>query len=602
MNVNIETLGVNYASLLKKEPYLIAYNQIKSNPGNMTPGTDGETLDGIGDAWLETLVEDMKSKYFKFKPSRRTYILKANGQKRPLGIPSPRDKIVQKALLNLLEPEYESKVFLDSSHGFRPNRGCHTAINSVRKWQGITWVIEGDIKSYFDTIDHDILGDLLKRRISDQSVLELYRKLVKAGYVEGNGIKRSSWLGVPQGGLISPFLSNVYLHELDVYMQALKEEYDTKGEISDKSKTVGYDYVYKVGQLSTAIKASRKDPTNVIKRMNISSLRKVRNSTPSRVRTTGRRIHYVRYADDWLIGVIGPLEFAQLIKTKVANFLADKLKVELNLDKTKVTHIQSNPAYFLGFKIQVQSRENWDGYSMKGVIGKHQRMGPGSVRVYCPMEKVLLKLESEHFVENHRGIAHLKWINLPDADIIMKYRSMMLGLYNYYHIVDNPYGLQQLKYVLTYSAASTLAAKHKQSLKSIMSEHGSELSVNVPTSKVPRSISMELPPHFKTSAAIKSYRLSKSKQKPTIYDPLDLVTYKLRSNYVFDKVCSLCQSEEKVENHHVRHLKDLVGNKDPASTRMMSLNRKQIPLCRACHMKIHSGRYDGIALSKVPIL
>lgn len=601
--LNIETLKVNYADLLKEEPYLIAYKQIKSNPGNLTPGTDGETLDGIGETWLKTLVENMKTKYFRFKPSRREYILKANGNKRPLGIPSPRDKIVQKALLNLLEPEYESKVFLDSSHGFRPKRSCHTAINSVRHWHGITWVIEGDIKSYFDTIDHQVLGELLKKRIPDQNILELYRKLVKAGYVEGNGIKRSSWLGVPQGGIISPFLSNVYLHELDVYMQTLKEEYDTVGEISDKRK----DYVAKCSKLTAAIKASRKDPENTNLRAQIKVQIKERSETPSRIRTSGRRIHYVRYADDWLIGIIGPQAFALEIKSKVANFLADKLKIELNLDKTKVTHIQSDPVYFLGFKIQCQASKSWEGYSVKGVKGKHQRMGAGSIRVYCPMEKVLSRLEKEHFVENHKGKAYYKWVNLPDADIIMKFRSMVLGLYNFYHVVDNPYGLQQLKYVLTYSAAHTLATKHKQSLHKIFEVYGPELNVKIefassPTKTKPRSISMELPPHFKTSAAIKSYRLSKSTQKPIVYDPLDIVTYKLRSSNAFEKICSICQSSENIEQHHVRRLKDLVGNKDPVSTRMMSLRRKQIPLCRACHMQIHSGKYDGVALSKIPVL
>jgi len=541
MNAIIEALSVNYADLLSEDSYIVAYNQIKSKPGNMTPGIDKESLDGIDKRWIKSTVDAMRTRQFRFRPSRRTYIPKANGQKRPLGIPSPRDKVVQKALLNILEPAYESKVFLDTSHGFRPKRSTHTAINSIRKkWQGVTWVIEGDIKSYFDTIDHDILGKLLQQRIKDQDIFEVYRKLVKAGYVEAPPRRITSEIGVPQGGILSPFLSNVYLHELDVFVAQLKKSYDSVGPISVRNR----DYHNTCHRHLSAVSAFRKNGS-MTKLKKIRELRNLRNRTPS-VSRTGQRIHYVRYADDWLIGLQGPQSLAIEIKQKVASFLADNLKIELNIDKTKITKIAIDPVYFLGFKIMATTSISWQGYSLKGVAGEHQRKGGGDIKVYAPLENIIKELEKENLAADNKGIAHSKWVNLTDAEIIVKYRSMIMGYYNYYHIVDNPYGLHQIHYLLKYSAAHTLAMKHKTTLGKIFTKYGPDLSVNrlqlacaaedVDKGVKSNSISLALPAHFKTSKAIIEYRLSRKAplwEQPR--DPLEVVKYRLRSRIMFNE-------------------------------------------------------------------
>lgn len=192
----------------------------------MTQGTDSETLDGTSNAVLEKLSKELLSNEFQFRPARRVHIPKSNGNTRPLAIASPRDKIVQEAMRLVLEPIFEP-TFSDASHGFRPKRGCHSALNRISKWTGITWAIEGDIKSYFPTVDHHILGDLLQKRITDQRFMDLYWKLVRAGYLEKN-VQTIPELGVPQGSLVSPLVSNIYLHEFDTFMEGLIDKLSSK--------------------------------------------------------------------------------------------------------------------------------------------------------------------------------------------------------------------------------------------------------------------------------------------------------------------------------------------------------------------------------------
>jgi group II intron reverse transcriptase/maturase len=259
----------------------------------MTPGTDKETLDGISKDYFKKLSKSLIEESFQFKP--RVYIPKANGKMRPLGIPSPRDKIVQKTMAIILNAIYEPN-FLDSSHGFRPNRSCHTCMAQIAKWSGTKLAIEGDIKGFFDNTDHHVLASLLEKKVEDQQFMDLYWKLVKAGYVE-EGVKRDSLLGVPQGGLISPILSNIYLHEFDIFMETLIEKHHDKRP----DVTIGFKEYAKITRRIQILRKKMAKMNDLDLKHEINNetrtLIKQRQKMTSR-RIAGIRLRYVRYADD----------------------------------------------------------------------------------------------------------------------------------------------------------------------------------------------------------------------------------------------------------------------------------------------------------------
>jgi len=227
-----------YKLLLDKDMYVLAYERMKSKPGNMTPGTDGDTLDGLSMAQIDKLIVTMRDESYQCTPVRTAYIPKSNGKLRKLGIPSTRDKLVQEVVMLILEAVYDSPegpYFLESSHGFRSSKSCHSALREVqRKWSGVSWFLEGDIKSCFDDINHEILVKLIERKITDQRFINLIWKILKAGYMDLDGTRRDSLAGTPQGGIVSPILANIYLHELDVYIQQLQGELE-KGKARKKN-------------------------------------------------------------------------------------------------------------------------------------------------------------------------------------------------------------------------------------------------------------------------------------------------------------------------------------------------------------------------------
>ena len=209
-----------YRKLFNPDLFLLAYNNIYSKEGNMTPGVDSKTIDGFSDELVDTLIEELRYERYHPQPVKRVYIPKKNGKKRPLGIPSFREKLVQEVVRLILETIFEP-LFEESSHGFRPRKGCHTALERVKRtFTGANWVIEGDITGFFDNIDHGILLRLLKKKIKDGRFIRLVSLFLKAGYMEDAALY-ASVAGCPQGGLVSPVLANIYLHELDGCMERL---------------------------------------------------------------------------------------------------------------------------------------------------------------------------------------------------------------------------------------------------------------------------------------------------------------------------------------------------------------------------------------------
>ena len=326
----------------------LAYASIKNKEGNLTLGGNNFTLDGISQKWFEDTALRLKNGTYNFSPGRRINIPKKNSLKlRPLTMGNPRDKIIQKAIQLLLEEIYENKekTFSDASHAFRPNRSCHTALQQIKtKWTAIPWFISIDIKDAFGTINRNILIARLKLKIKDQRLFEILLKMLKASIISFTGVLNESY-GVPQGNVLSPILANIYFHDLDIYI---------KKEIIDRYKkgtkaTKCLDYQRAISFTTEEKKASLQKRKQIARR-------KRRDAHKAGLRYTKIdgsfiRIKYIRYADDFLIGVRGPKTLVQKILRSVTFFLKSTLQLNVNEEKSKIIDSFSNKVPFLGMLI-----------------------------------------------------------------------------------------------------------------------------------------------------------------------------------------------------------------------------------------------------------
>lgn len=457
MAFDVRPIEISYKQLYDKSFLIDSYYKIKSNSGNMTEEVSKETLDGISNSWLNDTIDSLKKRNFKFNPIKQIFISKANGGVRMLGIPSPIDQILQQAYKTILESSYED-IFLNYSHGFRPNKSTHTAIYEVRKWSGTIWMIEGDIKGFFDNIDHHFLCSLLKKRIKDKNLIDFFWKMVRAGYVS-NGQYKCNNLGVPQGGsIISPLLSNVYLHEFDLFMDSIIKEYSEK-----KRKPYEYEILKK--------ETKQYYSNEIMYQKNISS---VKNDFHR-----GIIIRYNRYADNWVVGITGPLTLAEEIKEKIHFFLKNELKLTLNLEKIKISNLIKDKVYYLGFEIYRYSK-SWSLFrkiKIKSVSNKGKSINQRII-INFPKAKLINKLIEHGFATSIKKPKSItKWIFLTPGEIISKYNYVTRGLINYYHMVDNKNLFNHIIWILKFSAAFTLARKLNVSPAKIFKKFGKNLSV-----------------------------------------------------------------------------------------------------------------------------
>jgi group II intron reverse transcriptase/maturase len=439
--------------LCKKELLIISYNSIKSNPGNMTPGTDEFTFDGFSENVIDKIIQDLKDGTFTFKPVRRIHIPKNQpGKFRPLGIPSPRDKVVQKAMLLIMESVYDP-TFSKNSHGFRSGKSCHTALKEIRQqWQGVSWAIEGDITGCYDNVDHHILINILRKKIQDERFIHLIWKLLRSGIIE-KGQEKPTYLGTPQGSILSPILANIYLNEFDKYVEFIIEKLN--------SKTIRKRNPY-YKRVSSKIYKLRKQTNKIKENKNlIKILSQDQKIIPSRdpLDTNYKKIRYIRYADDWLIGIIGDKNLVKDIKSLIENFLLEELKLTLSIEKTHITHLYSRKVEFLGFEIEINNKSTFSASE-----GKKNRISIGwQPKLLIPTRKLISSLSSKNFCSKlGKGKCKKGWILYPDETITERYNYIIRGLRNYYSPADNyNTSMKRIEYILRYSWAHTLAAKHR---------------------------------------------------------------------------------------------------------------------------------------------
>lgn len=579
-----------------------AYNIIKSKPGNMVHGSDKKTLDGINLRWFDTTSNNLINESYKPKPVRRVYIPKTNGKMRPLGIGSPRDKIVLQAMLFVLEAILEPK-FSDLSHGFRPYRGCHTALRQVRDWKGVAWFIEGDIKGFFDNIDHHILEKLLKKHFDETRLFNLYWKIVKAGYISWDNKKQTfvaSDVGVPQGSIISPILSNLVLHELDELIEKKIREYEESnlGVKPHLNNPIYHKLTMRIKRLkgtidSIKLRAKSILMVNALKaeyHQYIKERRLHKSIIPNPLRTT---IRYVRYADDWLIGLWGKKEEARKIKEEINLFLKN-LSLELSIEKTLITNARSDRAKFLGTFIKRLSTSAGNTlYTKKTKVnGPSRRIPSGNLWMSAPILEIVKKLESKGFMRsnNHRWNAKVikTFTLLPIKDIIMRYKSILNGLMNYYSFADNKLRFNKVHWILKQSLRKSICCKLKIGKRAFIRRFGEDIIVKYKLKDKIKTINFETPDLTRKSMLF----LGASK----FVDPFTNIYWKVSTINSLEKPCASCGSTDNIEMHHLKHIKTINVKLNDFDKKLASINRKQIPLCRKCHVSVHQGKYIGPGL------
>ncbi|WP_114946279.1 reverse transcriptase domain-containing protein [Microvirga calopogonii] len=575
-----------YRLMYEPDLYIAAYENIKSSPGNMTAGTDNETIDGFSMKQIDRIIQSMKDQTFTFTRARRTYIPKANGKLRPLGIPSPKDKVVQGVIRMILSIIYDGSkpTFLPCSHGFRANKGTHTALKEVRSWHSVNWFVEGDIKGCFDNIDHGTLIAILSKRIEDQRFLDLIWKALKAGYLEGT-TQVNSLAGTPQGSIVSPILANIYLHEFDLWMERFK----VANEVGERKRVnPGYTAIVKQ-RLRLSKKGLSKTSEEMIK------LAKELRQTPSLMHNDPGyvRIKYVRYADDWLVAIDGPHGLAEKLKTEATAYFRDELHLELSAEKTHVRQARTEQAKFLGTYVTIgagdailRKAKLKDGrFIIRRANVNHLTM------MYAPKEELIISLSERGFCDrNGNPAAKTAWTVQDDHMIVERYGQILSGIFNYYSFVDNPLALKHIQHILHFSCAKTLCRKHQTSLAKLFRLRRKNLTVPKRWDKDGKPtayISLPLRRNWKKNRA--AFLINAK-----VADLILLGIHK-RTRSKLDSPCAVCGNSEDVEMHHLRHVRK--GRQVGFAAVMAAMNRKQIPVCHTCHIKIHAGKYDGIKLS-----
>jgi group II intron reverse transcriptase/maturase len=566
-----------YRQMFNPQLYLLAYGRIYANKGAMTPGTTQETADGMSMRKIGRIIEAMRHERYRFRPVRRVHIPKKNGKTRPLGMLTWSDKLAGEVVRLLLEAYYEP-VFSGRSHGFRPGRGCHTALREVaHTWTGTTWFVEGDIADCFGSFDHQVMLSILAEKIHDNRFLRLVRNMLTAGYLE-DWRWGATLSGVPQGGIASPVLSNIYLHKLDVYVETVLIPEYTRGRLRARNP--------EYRKVEEAIARARRKGD----RGEVRSLYRRLHSLPSQdPRDPGyRRLRYCRYADDTLLGFAGPKAEAEEIKHRLAAFLRDDLKLELSPGKTLITHARSQRARFLGYEISVASRDHRT-RKPSATDKRNRRSLNGTVVLHVPASVV--KAKSAPYLSRGKPACRNPMVNDTDYNIVARFGAEYRGIVQYYLLAGDVFRLHRLRWVMETSMLSTLARKHRSTVSKMAARH--KAKVQTPhglrtrfeasaghTGRKPLTAWFGGIPLKRQKNAV----LTDRQHTGPVYPNRQLITRLLKGR------CEFCGRTDDIQVHHVRALADLgqPGQPQPGWAKVMAtVRRKTLVVCGDCHDLIH---------------
>jgi group II intron reverse transcriptase/maturase len=558
-----------YRQLYNPDLYLRAYGRIYRNAGAMTKGSTEETVDGMSQRKIGDIIELLRNERYRWTPVRRVLIPKKNGKTRPLGIPTWSDKLLQEVIRSILDAYYEPQ-FSTTSHGFRPERGCHTALHDIfLTWTGIIWFIEGDIKGCFDNIDHTIMMSILREKIHDNRFLTLVENLLKAGYLEEWNY-RPTLSGTPQGGIVSPLLANIYLDRLDKFVEKTLNPEFTRGDKKEPNKEY---YRLKAEILRLNARGVPEETLRPLRK----ELRTLRTKDP--FDPNYRRLRYIRYADDFMLGLDGPKGEAEEIKDRLREFLSDHLKLELSPEKTLITHSRTEKARFLGYEIKAQN---------------HHGNGYGGIKLRIPPSVIEEKISRYSIDGKPVGRPELR--HDTDFDIVNRYGQEFSGYVQYYAHAVNRWWLNRLQWYMRGSLLKTLAGKHK-STSPMMAKRfaGRAITEKGVVKCLAVTVKRKDKPPLYTKfggISLKTQPFKEIEDIPTDQDRTTVRT-ELIQRLEADE-CELCGSRDRVQVHHVRKLADLkgTGRKEIPIWKqiMIARKRKTLMVCHYCHVAIHAGQ------------
>lgn len=563
-----------YRQLYNPDLYLIAYGRLYRNKGSLTPGSNSETVDGMSMEKINAVIELVRNERYRWTPVKRVYIPKKNGKSRPLGLPTWSDKLLQEVIRLLLEAYYEP-MFSKHSHGFRPRRGCHTALAVIRKvWNGTKWFVEGDIKGCFDNIDHEILMKILKENIHDNRFNRLLSNLLKTGYLEDGNFNRSI-TGTPQGSIVSPILANIYLDRLDQFVEReIIPEY-TKG------KRRGHNPAY--DQLAYQLRCNRRDG-NIAE---VKRLKKLQRTIPCYATNDPkfRRLRYIRYADDFLLGLMGPQSEAKEIKDRLQDYLKRELNLDLSDEKTLITHARTQKARFLGYDISTTFCDS--------KLTANERSINGSIALRLPASFIEDRCRS--YIEKDKPCSQKDFIHVSDFGIILRFQSEYRGYVEYYKLAANLIWLNKLQGVMRKSLLKTLAHKHGSSIAKMAQKY----TATVVTPHGPRKcleakiIREGKKPLISRFGAIPLKSTLKISIRDQYLGGRGFSRSELEQRLLAE-TCEVCGSKKKIEVHHIRKLPEGIVKRQNANSEWLYLmkvrRRKTLVLCRKCHHNLHSGK------------
>lgn len=542
-----------YRLLYDEDIYIIAYNAIKSNHGAETKGADGTSLDGFCMEWVYEIISNLRNESYNPLPNKTQLIPKKNGKMRKLGFPNGKDKLLQEAVRIILECIYEP-TFSDYSHGFRPQRSTHTAMAQIENWHGTSWFIEGDISACFDEIDHRILEAILRERIADERFIRLINKMLRVGYFDMQHDYHRTNSGTPQGSTCSPILANVYLDKLDRFMSEIAER-ENLGRCRRKSSAYT--------SIQYQIQKLRKSEYFAENGEQIRELVRIRKSQPSvdMFDPKFRRLRYVRYADDFLVGVTASMQYSKSVRDQIKLFLLETLHLRLNMEKTKITHAYNEKAFFLGFLIQ---------------RGNKASRNKGNIHIKANIKGMIQKLHQNGLCNSDgfpNGIAH--FIPLPPEKIVNYGNQVLRGLVNQAVGCINFHKCDRIQYIVQFSVAKTLARKYDISMKKVFTKFGSSIRVDyLNENNKERRTQIALYPNFKRRRKYFYTLLTASKTPFTpIYNPHNPPK----------QPCTLCESINNICMLHRKPVNLISRPSNPIIEYMIQINRRQIPVCRLCN-------------------